>query len=1095
VPDRSLSDALDEARDRVLIDNTAQAVHKELQKLENQRSLYSRRWIWELLQNARDAAPSGGSLVVGLTVTPDQVSFRHNGAPFTEEEIAHLIYHGTTKQRSQGSIGQFGSGFLTTHLISTRVTVRGVMRGGHRFEFVLNREGGSPEVLSSNMKASWEEFKASLRAESSTGGPDFTTEYIYPVARQASNLVSDGVTDLERLSPYVLAFNPVLSLLTIHKDGQANRSQKIRQEHLADGIVQVSIERHEGADLARTSVILAHHDDLSVAVLIRDINGHLALDLDPRAPKIFVAFPLFGTHDFCFPGVINCERFEPTEERDGIFLGVGDSPANRCNQQLMERACELAIGLLTFIVQKEWKQAHVLGLLGELKDRDWLNRDWYRELVKKRLVSPLRSLPIMLSASDTFVAPATAWIPFPSAEVPQEALWNLAASLRGGSERLPSRDQAADWARIIDTWANFLDTQGADLPEALTADKLTRHIATMGNVHNLRAALKEGSDPIEWLNQLYDTMIRAHLTAHFGDLSLLPDQSGQFKKLQQLKKDEGIDSGLKDIAEALGCKVKTALLHNDVRSPAVLDRLHPLTESELLTEAIAILKKDSRPKTKDPAFREANVALFAWIVNHGQLDRLEGFPALTEDPDQILPLTPAPQDQEDVPLAPPACWPEPARDFAEIFPRRFTLAAAYHSACPQPDVWIHLAEQGLMRTSPLQTTEERIKYFLPDEPLPDTDKRTSHEATEARQVTTLAFLKRDDIGLIDTARKSKSRAVSLLRFLISFVLEHDHQAFEALQTECVCGVTHRYYRAAWLGPLKHRSWVPLAANKSTLPTPESLASLLEDNEELLHILSAGNPARLMQAIGVSASDLMLRSVAKDEDARLSLITSVAEMFTAVGKDTDKVRAIAEEIKHNPELLRELEERKETREKIRRNQSVGQIVEELLRSALNAEGLTVTRTGVGSDFEVENDVTQNDQEVWLEISKAHRSYLLEVKATTQTTVRMTVTQAETATREKARFILCIVRLDGPVVTEDRVLKGARFVSDIGVQTEPLWKQFENLQHEKSKARARVGDIEIEISESETRFKVGLAIWEKGKSFEEAVTLLKSSDTIL
>ena len=54
---------LDKARDSTLVENTAQAVFKHLDRLEDHRTTFGSRWVWELLQRARDAAPPEGVLV------------------------------------------------------------------------------------------------------------------------------------------------------------------------------------------------------------------------------------------------------------------------------------------------------------------------------------------------------------------------------------------------------------------------------------------------------------------------------------------------------------------------------------------------------------------------------------------------------------------------------------------------------------------------------------------------------------------------------------------------------------------------------------------------------------------------------------------------------------------------------------------------------------------------------------------------------------------------------------------------------------------------------------------------------------------------
>ena len=87
----------DEIKARVLTDNTAQAILKHLRELESSKARMQRRWIWELLQNARDASrPNDYSLVASIKIRDREIEFKHNGRGFTMDEVAHLIYHGST---------------------------------------------------------------------------------------------------------------------------------------------------------------------------------------------------------------------------------------------------------------------------------------------------------------------------------------------------------------------------------------------------------------------------------------------------------------------------------------------------------------------------------------------------------------------------------------------------------------------------------------------------------------------------------------------------------------------------------------------------------------------------------------------------------------------------------------------------------------------------------------------------------------------------------------------------------------------------------------------------------------------------------------
>ena len=167
--------------DDVVYDNNAQEVLKKLNEIDNQRDLLVSRWVWELIQNARGTAGSQANLQIEVVLGLEQLIFRHNGASFKSREIAHLILHGSSKHEP-GDIGKFGSGFITTHLISRQVRVRGSLFDGQSFDFVLNRGGNDAAELRRTMETSKAEFLKSVDKNPSSVPSPFTTEYSYPLS-------------------------------------------------------------------------------------------------------------------------------------------------------------------------------------------------------------------------------------------------------------------------------------------------------------------------------------------------------------------------------------------------------------------------------------------------------------------------------------------------------------------------------------------------------------------------------------------------------------------------------------------------------------------------------------------------------------------------------------------------------------------------------------------------------------------------------------------------------------------------------------------------------------------------------------------------
>jgi hypothetical protein len=313
----------DGIREQVLLDNTAQGILNSLKEIENKREIYEKRWIWELLQNALDAAPPDGRIEVDIVYNADKLVFRHTGRPFKKEEVAHLIFHGSTKTKKDEhdfTIGKFGTGFITTHLLSKKIKVRGIREDNKSFEFELNREGNTPDEIKDNIEKSWDQYKNSLTELFDKA--DFSTEFEYLLDHSSSNTVKVGIDELTKIAPFVLAFNEKLRSLKI-----VMGEYSIKFE-LGDVINETTwickkIIKEIGDAHKLHELLIAKGDDIEIALSIKTQDKVYQIENLQDIPKIFFAFPLFGTQDLPLPVVVNSIKFEPTEKRDGIFFGQG----------------------------------------------------------------------------------------------------------------------------------------------------------------------------------------------------------------------------------------------------------------------------------------------------------------------------------------------------------------------------------------------------------------------------------------------------------------------------------------------------------------------------------------------------------------------------------------------------------------------------------------------------------------------------------------------------------------------------------------------------------------------------------------------------
>jgi len=1080
------SNNVDEVKNRVLTENTSQAVFKHLRKLEDHKEQFQCRWVWELLQNARDAARLGDGAKVELVLGPQELLFRHDGKAFSEEEVAHLVYHGSTKLATEKAVGQFGSGFLSTHLISKTVRVRGHLKKGDEFDFVLERHGNSPQELAQTMDESWQRFKDSRRSTSQNDTQ--LTEFAYHLEPIVKTVVEQGIEALQRHAPYVLAFNDALGEIHLDQRESVSSIRKGTPEELRTGIALVPIERQPtDEERGRIQIALACDDDVCVAVLLRLEAGETIVELDQTTPRIFVAFPLLGTEDFCFPAIMHSDAFVPEEERDGIPL-KGESETNTRNQEAVKRGFELHVGLIEVATARGWLKAHRMLHLPPFAAKTWLDRRWYRDIVADKLVDSARSREILKTIEGKTLTPQESWVPM-SPKVPPMDLWNLGSRLSAGLSKLPQREDAEEWTAILLSWSEFIDDDLAALPEAFTIEKLALHVSGMTELNSLGAGLVS-SEPVAWLGEFYDLISRAGEISLLDKFELLPDQNGTLRKRVDLQRDDDVDEDLKSIASQLGLNVKSELLHQGISHPEILGNLRVKSESEVLTTVAQRLNERCEQDPSEETVRHACVSLFWWVVARERLADLQGLPVLTSvegtGENQIIPLRRLAHDEERIPLAPPSCWPEKARPFAGLFPRRFILSSEYTEECGDKEPWRRVADEGYVRLSPVYDKTAIVEAFIDV----DTDsEQEQHHSDSLVRGSDIAFLTGSGGSIIDTVRGSKAKGRELLHFLISFVLAEDDEALAEVESVCTCSETHRHFRAFWLTPIKVRKWVRLDKT-SSLPTAKSLAQLLEDKTDLIDMLRMREAARLMKALGISMADLSLRSISGDEDERFELDSSLARMVGAAHSGPTRIHELADEISECPEALDWIRERRKKREDVRKNQEVGQAVETLLRQHLESLGFHVERTGIGSDFEIAYEHEADEVDIRVKVSGKGKSFLIEVKATVDMTAKMTEKQASTAVEEKDSYLLCIVNRSPGGPLETQVREGARFVHDIGERLGNLWSRYRHLQETRNITPTRDEDIELEMDQGITRFRVGAAVYATGLNFDELVELIGS-----
>jgi hypothetical protein len=587
----------------------------------------SRRWVWELLQNAKDVNIDGKVQVrieADLEDSGAHVTFMHNGGAFTTEHIRFLIEQVSSKERTTGTngrpktTGRFGTGFLTTHLLSENVTVNGVVKEEgltpRQFELSLDRSGDESDIIAAveTAKQSMDDLDELPTYKKYVDG-DFNTSFRYELTDKIGKKVaSAGLQDLDICLPYTLAFVPEIE--SVDYTEQLVGLEEPEDERV-DGEVQfLSVHTTNAERHTDTFSIAVLSDGLTtIAIPVEHTKGGVRiLPLGPDVPRLFCDFPLLGTEAFPFPVIINNPTFNPTEPRDGVVLTKNERTGAHSddNRSIINDALALYLTLLDYASTNEWEDLHLLASAKPMPAFSWADPQWYKTEILKPLQATLLQTNIVRTAADT-IAPIHSPdgnILFPSNPNKdiRRRIWRCCSTWIPA--RLPAKPDVDAWYEIISSW-----------PECnrLTLDQVAAFIEEDDTIETLAGELSEGTDVHEWLNEFYATLklSDSEFLTVVTKRRIFPNQNGTFKKKAELSRDAGdIDTVLLDILKLLGTDLRDHLL--DPAIDTVLDDLAQKDGSFVVTQITAAVNKLLNDRNAMESKRPAISALLLWFHKH-----------------------------------------------------------------------------------------------------------------------------------------------------------------------------------------------------------------------------------------------------------------------------------------------------------------------------------------------------------------------------------------------------------------------------------------------------------------------------------------------
>ena len=542
---------LDNAKRESELSDLKQHADKMIRGFENFNNFSSNRAVWELVQNACD-------LTTNCEVVIDYksgFSFTHNGKPFTTKSFISLIKQVSGKYGEESEIpevGKYGTGFLTTHTFGRKFRINSILEANNTFfeikDFLIDRSPKEWKALSENIRKQKENVYELIQKGAILANPEIKTTFTFlPETDQERNYISESSKDLEDYIPIVLTINDRLKKVKIVLNDSETSFEQIEK---------IKVENYKGIELYKTTIskngtnkiiysIIETDDQIEV---ILPINENLELfQFSERVARLFLYYPLIGSEDFGLNFVINCNKFLPTEPRDGIHLQSNKDQVKEqeeANRKIIEKASQLIFGFL---------KSNVLRVSNPLlyaqinfkrnTDNNLLNE--YFETIQKTWIEEYKLLPIV-ETPDGF-KPINE-VCFFNEELLNNTeyfddIYTLVSTFYNN---IPTKDKVILWSKFASEWTNekneFIGHK--DLVEKISNEHLSKFDK-------------------DCLINYYKNLIAEEKINYFSEHTLLPNLDGKLCFLSLLLTPQNLNETLIEIGKSLIPNSIERLIHKD----------------------------------------------------------------------------------------------------------------------------------------------------------------------------------------------------------------------------------------------------------------------------------------------------------------------------------------------------------------------------------------------------------------------------------------------------------------------------------------------------------------------------------------------------
>src|SRR5699024_9239155 len=287
-----------------ILDASANTIWDELKKIREssdlEKKIIRRRWIWELIQNASDCTHKGGKIDIKIEYNNKKIKFSYNVVTFSYENLLDLITQISSKKSYEDKkIGKFGTGFMSTHLLSEIVQIESsfIAHCGKykKLRFTIDRSGVEYKDIRKKTELMLQQLKFISTNSDELKEKYEETKFIYLIDDHVVEAVREGISDLEETIPYILSFNNHIN--SISYNGKYYEKEKEITSSKNSKIKFICISSHE----SKKKLLLLNENGIIIGCRIECYDDRISfLEIPDTLPKIFCNFPLVGTKGFSF---------------------------------------------------------------------------------------------------------------------------------------------------------------------------------------------------------------------------------------------------------------------------------------------------------------------------------------------------------------------------------------------------------------------------------------------------------------------------------------------------------------------------------------------------------------------------------------------------------------------------------------------------------------------------------------------------------------------------------------------------------------------------------------------------------------------------